>query len=69
MSHPGGTVETSALSSILPPDITYKLTLPDSIISHGLLTCLQLEAVIYACQKHMTYLPNGERAGYLIGKI
>lgn len=67
--HPDSVVETSALSSIPPPDITYKLTLPDSIIEHGLLTSLQLEAVIYACQKHLVFLPSGERAGYLVGEI
>uniref|UniRef100_A0A8C8SJX5 Protein strawberry notch homolog 2 n=1 Tax=Pelusios castaneus TaxID=367368 RepID=A0A8C8SJX5_9SAUR len=65
--HPDRVVETSTLSSVPPPDITYTLSLPSSIADNGLLSALQLEAIIYACQQHEVLLPNGQRAGFLIG--
>ncbi|KFQ48962.1 Protein strawberry notch 2, partial [Nestor notabilis] len=65
--HPDLVVETSTLSSVPPPDITYSLSLPRSVADKGLLSALQLEAVIYACQQHEVLLPNGQRAGFLIG--
>ncbi|KAM8794850.1 protein strawberry notch homolog 2 [Eudromia elegans] len=65
--HPDLVVETSTLSSVPPPDITYKLSLPPSIANKGSLSALQLEAIIYACQQHEVLLPNGQRAGFLIG--
>ncbi|XP_025920574.1 protein strawberry notch homolog 2 isoform X1 [Apteryx rowi] len=65
--HPDLVVETSTLSSVPPPDITYDLSLPRSIADKGSLSALQLEAIIYACQQHEVLLPNGQRAGFLIG--
>ncbi|KAM9330602.1 protein strawberry notch homolog 2 [Gastrophryne carolinensis] len=65
--HPDRVVETSTLSSVPPPDITYTLSLPSSIYEGGLLSALQLEAIVYACQQHEVILPNGHRAGFLIG--
>lgn len=41
-------METSTLSSVPPPDITYTLALPAS--DSGALSALQLEAITYACQ-------------------
>ena len=46
--HPDRVVETSTLSSVPPPDITYTLALPSS--DSGALSALQLEAITYACQ-------------------
>ncbi|KAJ7412222.1 Protein strawberry notch 2 [Willisornis vidua] len=65
--HPDLVVETSTLSSVPPPDITYRLSLPCSVADKGSLSALQLEAIIYACQQHEVLLPNGQRAGFLIG--
>nr|XP_056723637.1 protein strawberry notch homolog 2 [Euleptes europaea] len=65
--HPDRVVETSTLSSVPPPDITYALSLPASIADNGWLSALQLEAITYACQQHEVLLPNGQRAGFLIG--
>lgn len=48
--HPDLVVETSTLSSVPPPDITYSLSLPSSVADKGSLSALQLEAIIYACQ-------------------
>uniref|UniRef100_A0A8C1XHC4 Protein strawberry notch homolog 2 n=1 Tax=Cyprinus carpio TaxID=7962 RepID=A0A8C1XHC4_CYPCA len=67
ISHPDIVVETNTLSSVPPPDITYTLSIPDRTISSGLLSALQLEAIIYACQQHEVILQNGQRAGFLIG--
>uniref|UniRef100_A0AAY4EJU5 Protein strawberry notch homolog 2 n=1 Tax=Denticeps clupeoides TaxID=299321 RepID=A0AAY4EJU5_9TELE len=67
ISHPDIVVETSTLSSVPPPDITYTVSLPESTISRGFLSALQLEAIIYACQQHEVILQNGQRAGFLIG--
>lgn len=50
ISHPDIVVETNTLSSVPPPDITYTLSISDSTVKHGLLSALQLEAIIYACQ-------------------
>lgn len=49
-SHPDRVVETNTLSSVPPPDITYTLSIPEPIINSSLLSALQLEAIIYACQ-------------------
>uniref|UniRef100_A0A671LWA5 Protein strawberry notch homolog 2 n=1 Tax=Sinocyclocheilus anshuiensis TaxID=1608454 RepID=A0A671LWA5_9TELE len=67
ISHPDFVVETNTLSSVPPPDITYTLSIPVCSISSGLLSALQLEAIIYACQQHEVILQNGQRAGFLIG--
>ncbi|VDP18874.1 unnamed protein product [Echinostoma caproni] len=65
--HPDPVVESSSLSSVVPPEVHYQITLPDEVIDRGCLSALQLEAVVYACQRHECILPNGQRAGFLIG--
>uniref|UniRef100_A0AAQ4QES5 Protein strawberry notch homolog 2 n=1 Tax=Gasterosteus aculeatus aculeatus TaxID=481459 RepID=A0AAQ4QES5_GASAC len=67
ISHPDIVVETNTLSSVPPPDITYTLSIPEPTIDRGLLSALQLEAIIYACQQHEVILQNNQRAGFLIG--
>lgn len=67
IQHPDRVVETSTLSSVPPPDITYALSLPSPVVDKGLLSALQLEAIVYACQQHEVILPCGQRAGFLIG--
>ncbi|XP_016146524.1 protein strawberry notch homolog 2-like isoform X1 [Sinocyclocheilus grahami] len=67
ISHPDRVVETNTLSSVPPPDITYTLSIPETTINGGLLSALQLEAIIYACQQHEVILQNNQRAGFLIG--
>ena len=56
------------MSSVAPPDIWYRLQLPQEVADSTYLSALQLEAVIYACQQHEKLLPSGKRAGFLIGK-
>jgi len=60
-------VETASMASVEPPDVWYDLHLPAETIDKGKLSALQLEAVTYACQQHDHFLPNGDRAGFLIG--
>ena len=66
--HPDTVVETSSLASVEPPEVWYKLAIPEGVIDNGFLSALQLESIVYACQKHETILPSGHRAGYLIGE-
>ncbi|XP_026279435.1 protein strawberry notch isoform X2 [Frankliniella occidentalis] len=65
--HPDPVVETASLSSVEPADVWYKLSLPDSTVKSGSLSALQLEAIVYASQQHEHFLPDGNRAGFLIG--
>lgn len=43
--------------------------LPQEVIDNCYLSALQLEAVVYACQQHETFLADGSRAGFLIGNL
>ncbi|GBN53243.1 Protein strawberry notch 1 [Araneus ventricosus] len=65
--HPDPVVETSSLSSVQPPEVWYNLSIPEETIDRGSLSALQLEAITYACQQHEIILPDGTRAGFLIG--
>ncbi|XP_067015400.2 protein strawberry notch isoform X2 [Anabrus simplex] len=65
--HPDPVVETASLSSVAPCDVWYKVTLPEETINTGALSALQLEAITYASQQHEHFLPDGSRAGFLIG--
>lgn len=66
--HPDPVVETSSLSTVEPPDITYELKLPSKVVDSAMLSALQLESVIYASQQHSQFLPDGRtRRGFLIG--
>ncbi|KAG2471348.1 SBNO1 protein, partial [Polypterus senegalus] len=67
LRHPDQVVETSSLSSVSPPNVWYRLSIPEETIDRGWLSALQLEAITYAAQQHETFLPNGDRAAYLIG--
>ncbi|XP_016962791.1 protein strawberry notch isoform X2 [Drosophila biarmipes] len=65
--HPDAVVETASLSSVEPCDVYYKLSLPQETINSGHLSALQLESITYASQAHDHLLPDGSRAGFLIG--
>uniref|UniRef100_A0A286XCD8 Protein strawberry notch homolog 1 n=1 Tax=Cavia porcellus TaxID=10141 RepID=A0A286XCD8_CAVPO len=67
LRHPDAVVETSSLSSVTPPDVWYKTSISEETVDSGWLSALQLEAITYAAQQHETFLPNGDRAGFLIG--
>ncbi|XP_058054566.1 protein strawberry notch [Anopheles bellator] len=65
--HPDSVVETASLSSVEPCDVYYQLSIPAETINAGLLSALQLESITYACQAHAHLLPDGSRAGFLVG--
>lgn len=52
-----------------PPEVYFDLRLPQEAIQLGKLSALQLESVVYACQQHMNILPDGTRAGFLVGQF
>lgn len=43
-------VETSSLSSVSPPDVWYRVSIPEEVTDRGCLSALQLEAITYAAQ-------------------
>ncbi len=45
-------METASLAAVEPPDITYRLLAQEELVGGGRLSALQLEAVVYACQRH-----------------
>ncbi|XP_037935449.1 protein strawberry notch isoform X2 [Teleopsis dalmanni] len=65
--HPDSVVETASLSSVEPCDVYYKLSIPLETVNSGQLSALQLESITYASQAHDHLLPDGTRAGFLIG--
>lgn len=67
VDHPDAIIESATLASVSPTDIVYKLALSNQLIQNGLLSVVQLENVIYACQAHDKFFPHGHRVGFLIG--
>jgi len=67
LPHPDPVVETASLASVEPADIWYELSLPEDVINQRKLSALQLESIVYASQQHEQFLPDGNRAGFLIG--
>ncbi|KAL8461796.1 hypothetical protein ACS0TY_033048 [Phlomoides rotata] len=65
--HPDPVVETSSLSAVQPPEPTYDLQIKDDLESSKALSCLQIETLVYACQRHLQHLPDGARAGFFLG--
>ncbi|KAL1501972.1 hypothetical protein ABEB36_007190 [Hypothenemus hampei] len=65
--HPDPVVETASLSSVAPVDVWYSVSIPEETIRTGALSALQLESITYASQAHEHILPDGSRAGFLIG--
>lgn len=65
--HPDPVVETASLSSVAPVDVWYTVSIPEETIKGGHLSALQLESIVYASQAHDHILPDGSRAGFLIG--
>lgn len=60
-------VESASLACVSPTDITYTTLLPAEVLSSGVLSRVQLEAVIYVLQQHEKMLPSRVRAGFFIG--
>ena len=60
-------VESASLACVSPTDVTYTTLLPAEVLSSGVLSRVQLEAVIYVLQQHEKILPSRVRAGFFIG--
>ncbi|KAK7104354.1 uncharacterized protein [Littorina saxatilis] len=67
--HPADIVEAAPLAALELPKESYPIrdSLPEEAITQGKLSCLQLEGIIHACQRHQIVLANGQRAGFFIG--
>eukprot|EP01048_Picozoa_sp_COSAG05_P000645 COSAG05_NODE_18_length_34957_cov_44.338115_24_plen_1080_part_00 len=67
VKHCGNVVESSSLAAVQPPDVTHQTLIPQIVIKQGRLSDLQLEAVIYAGQRHSQYNMDGTRGGFMLG--
>ena len=69
--HPTALVESAPMAAVDPPDVTYELSLPKSVIEKGQLSDIQLENIAYAGMafEGRVHLQDGTevRRGYLIG--
>ena len=67
--HPGDIAEAASLASIDLPPAKYPLfdAIGDDFVETGKLSKLQLEGVMFACQKHCEFAPDGKRSGFMIG--
>ncbi|CAM6105098.1 unnamed protein product [Calypogeia fissa] len=65
--HPDPIVETASLSAVQPPEPTYQLKIGPEMEKSGNLSCLQLETIVYASQRHRFHLPDTSRAGFFLG--
>jgi hypothetical protein len=66
--HPSTVIETPSIFNYVDlPDTSYILDLPSETINSGGLSAIQLETIIYSCQRHEQKLSDGSRAGFLIG--
>jgi hypothetical protein len=66
-AHKSHVVEPALLASIRPPTVSYVPAMPRRVGKCGVLSELQLEAVMHACQSHAQPLrPSGSRPGFLL---
>ncbi|KAL8134766.1 hypothetical protein AgCh_009688 [Apium graveolens] len=65
--HPDPVVETASLSAVQPPEPIYNLLIRDDLERSKALSCLQIETIVYASQKHLQHLADGTRAGFFVG--
>lgn len=65
--HPANVVESVAMASVEPPDVTYQQALPPDVIREGRISDIQLEDLIYAGQATESRLPDGSRRGHWNG--
>lgn len=68
VDHPDPVVENSTLSAVVPPEVEYNLAMPADILS-GKLSNLQLEAIVYGCQRHLIDLPVKEDTSFDGGEV
>lgn len=69
VDHPDPVVENSTLSAVEPPEVEYNLAMPADILAMGKLSNLQLEAIVYGCQRHLIDLPLKEETSFDGGEV
>ncbi|XP_047130991.1 uncharacterized protein LOC100210324 isoform X1 [Hydra vulgaris] len=69
IKHPGNIVEGATLAAQRLPKVWYNLlsTFPEEVILNGKLSDLQIEGILFSCQRHHLILPDGNRAGFFLG--
>jgi hypothetical protein len=66
--HPGAMVEANNIRSVPLPPADYPLQQSlQRNIEDGSLSSMQLEGILYACERHARRLPDGKRAGFFLG--
>jgi hypothetical protein len=65
--HPANVVESTAMASVEPPDVTHNHLLPPDLVTEGRVSDIQIEDVIYAVQATESLLPDGSRKGHWNG--
>ena len=67
--HPGNIVVAGSLSAQNLPEASYNLldSIPKGTIDECKLSDLQMEGILFACQRHQLILPDGNRAGFFLG--
>ena len=65
--HPANVVESVAMASVEPPDVTHQHALPLDVIREGRISDIQLEDMIYASLATDSFLPDGSRRGHWNG--
>ena len=65
--HPDLILESIDLANISPLYMSYRLALPEETIDSGVLSSLQMEAIVHACFTYERILPDGHRAGFFLG--
>ncbi|CAD5113144.1 DgyrCDS2335 [Dimorphilus gyrociliatus] len=67
--HPGDIVEASSLSAVSLPEPSYPISewLKSNCPCFEQLSDLQIDGILYACQRHQLFLPNNTRAGFFLG--
>mgnify|MGYP003386169523 CR=1 FL=1 len=66
--HPDVLIQSSSLASCALPELTYKLTMDRGVVNNDDLSSPQLETIMYASQRHETFLPGGkEKHGFFLG--
>lgn len=65
-AHPGEIAESGLLASVPLPKLSYCTAALDGCASRNVLSDLQIEGCLHACQRH-TALNSGVRAGFFLG--